>query len=112
MRENQVVMTAGDLRKLKVWTEVCRRNRWNVESMERMISDDMRFHVDADLLGSVTNFIVVKEGMYLQSFDENPEKCVWTELEEEALVFANLDARAIQKSFRNHGHGAVVGLVV
>lgn len=111
MSENQVVMTAGELKKLKVWSEVCRRNKWNEEFLDGMFGDDMRFTVDSDLLDSVTNFIIVKQGFYLKAFDEDEALCQWTVLEEEAVVFESLDARAIQKAFRNHGHGAVVGRV-
>lgn len=112
MNKDQVVMTAGELKRLKVWSEVCRRNQWREAFLDGMIGEDMRFTVDSDLLGSVTNFIVIKQGMYLKAFAEEEAMCQWTELEEEAVVFDSLDERAIQKAFRNSGHGSVTGRLV
>lgn len=112
MQENSVVMTAGELKELKVWSAVCKQNKWRESFLEGKISDDMRFQVDADLLGSVTNFIVSKYGLYLQAFDEELANCKWSSVKEEALVFDNLNERAIQKAFNNHGHGMVTGRLV
>ena len=96
-----IIMTAGELRKLRVWHEICKRNQWEQESID-MISDDMHFRVSADLLGEVSKFIIMRKGKYLMTFNDETGEANWTDKQTDALVFKDIQGKAIQKSFDFH----------
>lgn len=102
-----VIMTAGDLRKLGVWSEVCRGNKWELDFIDSLISDDMHFRVRGDLLGEVSGFIIMRKGKYLKTFNDETGKANWTKNKSKALIFKGFHEKAIQKSFNTHHQWAM-----
>lgn len=101
-----IIMTAGELRKLRVWSEMCKRNQWEQESID-MIPDDLHFRVNADLLGEVSKFIIMRRGKYLMTFNDETGEANWTDKQTNALVFKDIHRKAIQKSFDFHHQWAM-----
>jgi hypothetical protein len=48
--KRRIILTFGEIKEKGVWSEVCKREQWDEEFWEGKLSNDMRFHIDADLI--------------------------------------------------------------
>lgn len=46
----QVIITYGKAKELGIWSEICKREGWNENNIERWLYDYMSFSIDEDLV--------------------------------------------------------------
>lgn len=53
--KKRLILTFGEMKALGIWSEVCKREQWTEEFWEGKLSDEMRLHIDADLVETKEN---------------------------------------------------------